>query len=110
MSLDYSHPQVVEPPEHPGAICTQSTFTLTRDDLGKHHQTYPYGTTIHGKSYGRRTAVERGNAYMDCHYGTLKRGTVRTFGLSSHLLLLALKVAAVNIQIIDAHREIHLTT
>jgi hypothetical protein len=53
-------------------------------------------------------SVECDNAYMNNHNGTVRRGTtVRASGLTSHLLVLALKVAGVNIRIIDTHRELH---
>ena len=81
--LPVTVPIVLNPPEQPAPVCTQATVTISREDLGKHHQVYPYGTTEHGRSYKRRTAVERGNAYMDRHYGNLRRGTIRCFGLNA---------------------------
>jgi hypothetical protein len=107
MRLDTTKPTVSRPPDKPDLICTQATITVAPTVVGRYAQRYSYGTTRHGESYDRRTAVERSNAYLETHYGHMRRGFIRVFGEAKHALLLALAVIAVNIHIVRAFTEIH---
>lgn len=72
------------------------TVTLGPDDYLQTRQRDLYGTTAWKASYGRRSAVESGNAILKVHHANLRRGSTRVMGTNKTGILLAFIVAAVN--------------
>ena len=69
MTLDRSRPEILTPPGHPPACCTQQTLTISPDVAAKTRQKHDYPSAVHRHSYARRTAAERG-------FSTIKDWTV----------------------------------
>jgi hypothetical protein len=59
MTLDRDRPEILQPPEHPQACCTQQTVTVSPDVLAKTAQKHDYPSAAWRRSYARRTAAER---------------------------------------------------
>jgi len=62
MTLDRDRPEILQPPEHPQACCTQQTITVPPDVLAKTAQKHDYPSAAWRRSYSRRTGAERGFA------------------------------------------------
>ena len=62
MTLDRDRPEILTPPEHPQACCTQQTITVPPDVLAKTAQKHDYPSAAWRRSYARRTGAERGFA------------------------------------------------
>ena len=62
MTLDRDRPEILQPPEHPQACCTQQTITVPPDVLAKTAQKHDYPSAAWRRSYARRTGAERGFA------------------------------------------------
>jgi hypothetical protein len=62
MSLDRDRPEILQPPEHPQACCTQQTLTIPPDVLAKTAQKHHYPSAAWRRSYARRSGAERGFA------------------------------------------------
>ena len=56
MTLDRSRPEILTPPEHPPACCTQQTLTIGPDVAAKTRQKHDYPSAAHRRSYARRTS------------------------------------------------------
>ena len=82
MTLDRSRPEILNPPGHPPACCTQQTITIGPDVAAKTRQKHDYPSAAHRRSYARRTAAERGfSTIKDPASNTISRGWCRLMGL-----------------------------
>ena len=59
MRLDRGRPEILTPPEHPPACCTQQTITVPPEVAAKTRQKHDYPSPAHRRSYARRTGAER---------------------------------------------------
>jgi hypothetical protein len=90
MTLDRSRPEILTPPEHPPACCTQQTLTIPPDVAAKTRQKHDYPSQAHRRSYARRTTAERGfSTIKDPASNTIARGWCRLTGLTPPALWLA---------------------
>jgi hypothetical protein len=90
MALDRSRPEILTPPEHPTACCTQQTLTIGPDVAAKTRQKHDYPSAAHRRSYARRTSAERGfSTIKDPASNTISRGWCRLMGLPPLALWLA---------------------
>jgi hypothetical protein len=87
MTLDRSRPEIIQPPEHPPACCTQQTLTVPPDVNAKTRQKHDYPSAAHRRSYARRTGAERGFATTkDPATNDISRGWCRLMGLTPLML------------------------
>jgi hypothetical protein len=87
MTLDRGHPEILQPPEHPQACCTQQTITVPPDVLAKTAQKHDYPSAAWRRSYARRTGAERGFATTkDPATNDISRGWCRLMGLAPLIL------------------------
>jgi hypothetical protein len=87
MRLDRDRPEILTPPEHPPACCTQQTLTIPPDVLAKTAQKHDYPSTAHRRSYARRTGAERGFATAkDPATNHITRGWCRLMSLPPLML------------------------
>jgi len=87
MTLDRGRPEILQPPEHPQACCTQQTLTVPPDVLAKTAQKHDYPSIAHRRSYARRTGAERGFATTkDPGSSDISRGWCRLMGLAPLML------------------------
>jgi len=90
MTLDRSRPEILTPPEHPQACCTQETITAGPDVAARTRQKHDYPSRAWRISYRRRTAAERLNASIkDTAVNCIDQGWIRQMGLTPLLLWLA---------------------
>ena len=103
MTLDRNRPEILTPPEHPPACCTQQTLTIGPDIAAKTRQKHDYPSAAHRRSYARRTAAERGfSTVKDPASNTISRGWCRLMGLPPLALWLAALHAVRNQRILTA--------
>ena len=103
MTLDRSRPEILAPPQHPPACCTQQTLTIPPDVAAKTRQKHDYPSPAHRRSYARRTAAERGfSTIKDPASNTIARGWCRLMGLTPLALWLACLHAVRNQRILTA--------
>ena len=62
MRLDRDRPEILQPPQHPQACCTQQTITVPPEVNAKTRQKHDYPSAAWRRSYARRTGAERGFA------------------------------------------------
>jgi len=87
MTLDPGRPEILTPPEHPQACCTQQTITVPADVLAKTAQKHDYPSKAHRRSYARRTGAERCFATAkDPATNDISRGWCRLTGLTPLML------------------------
>jgi hypothetical protein len=87
MTLDRDRPEILTPPEHPQACCTQQTLTVPPQINAKTRQKHDYPSPAHRRSYARRTGAERGFATAkDPASNNISRGWCRLMGLAPLLL------------------------
>src|SRR5262252_3810949 len=87
MTLDRDRPEILQPPEHPQACCTQQTLTVPSDVLAKTAQKHDYPSAAWRRSYARRTGAERGFATAkDPATNDITRGWCRLMGLAPLML------------------------
>lgn len=96
----------LDPASRPTTRCTPGmqcacgvTVTLGPDDYMQSRQRDLYGTTAWKASYGRRSAVESGNAVLKMHHAQLQRGSTRVMGTNKTGILLAFITAAANVSL-----------
>jgi len=90
MALAHSRPEILSPPEHPPACCTQVTLTVPPSVNAKTRQKHDYPSQAHRRSYGRRSAAERANATVkDPASNDVARGWCRLMGLVPLTLMLS---------------------
>jgi hypothetical protein len=103
MTLDRDRPEILTPPEHPQACCTQQTITIAADVLAKTAQKHDYPSAAWRRSYARRSGAERGFATAkDPASNDIARGWCRLMGTAPLMLFTAVLLAARNQRIITA--------
>ena len=90
MKLDRGRPEILAPPGHPPACCTQQTITASPGVAPKTRQKHDYPSQAWRISYRRRTAAERLNAAIkDTAVNSIDRGWIRLMGVTPLMLWLA---------------------
>ncbi len=90
MKLDHGRPEVLTPPEHPPACCTQQTITVPPEVAAKTRQKHDYPSPEHRRSYARRTVAERTfSTIKDPATTSIARGWCRLTGVTPLALWLA---------------------
>jgi hypothetical protein len=97
MKLGRDRPEILTPPGHPPACCTQQTITAGPHIAEKTRQKHDYPSASWRASYQRRTAAERLNASIkDTAVNSIDRGWIRLLGLTPLMLWLASLTAVRN--------------
>jgi len=87
MTLDRNRPEILQPPDHPQACCTQQAITVPPDVNAKTRQKHDYPSAAWCRSYRRRTGAERGFATAkDPASNNIARGWCRLMGLAPLML------------------------
>jgi hypothetical protein len=103
MKLDRNRPEILSPPQHPPACCTQQTITAGPGVAAKTRQKHDYPSAAWRISYRRRTAAERLNATIkDTATGSIDRGWIRLTGVTPLTLWLACLMTVRNQRILLA--------
>lgn len=99
------------PHTRPATSCTSSsqcacskTVTIGPGQSARERQPRPWGTTDWAIAYGRRSAIESGNAELKTHRLNIRRGFTRVFGAVRNTLLIAFAIAGMNVRLL---REWH---
>jgi hypothetical protein len=104
MKLDRGRPEILAPPEHPPACCTQQTITVPPQVAAKTRQKHDYPSAEHRRSYARRTGSGRTfSTIKDPATTTIARGWCRLTGLTPLALWLACLLAVRNQRILHAY-------
>jgi hypothetical protein len=97
MTMDRDRPEILTPPEHPAACCTQQSITIPPDVLAKTAQKHDYPSAAHRTSYARRTSAERSFAGIkDTAGNNIARGWCRLTGLTPLMLATTILLAVRN--------------
>ena len=103
MTLDRDRPEILTPPEHPQACCTQQTITVPPEITAKTAQKHDYPSAAHRRSYARRTGAERGFATAkDPASNDISRGWCRLMGLAPLMLFTTTLLIVRNQRILQA--------
>jgi hypothetical protein len=103
MRLDRDRPEILQPPEHPPACCTQQTLTIPPEVTAKTAQKHDYPSKAHRRSYARRTGAERGFATAkDPATNDISRGWCRLMGLTPLMLFTVTLLVVRNQRILTA--------
>jgi hypothetical protein len=103
MTLDRDRPEILTPPKHPQACCTQKTITAGPQVAAKTRQKHDYPSQAWRHSYRRRTASERLNSSIkDTATGSIDRGWIRLTGVTPLMLCLACLMVMRNQRILAA--------
>jgi hypothetical protein len=103
MTLDRSRPEILQPPQHHQACCTQQTITVPPEVNAKTRQKHDYPSAAWRRSYSRRTGAERGFATAkDPASNTISRGWCRLMGLTPLTLFTTTLLIVRNQRIIAA--------
>ena len=103
MLLDRDRPEILTPPEHPPACCTQQTLTVPPEVSAKTAQKHDYPSRAHRRSYARRTGAERGFATAkDPASNDISRGWCRLMGLAPLMLFATTLLIVRNQRILHA--------
>ena len=103
-TLSRDRPEILTPPEHPPACCTQQTITVGPQIAAKTRQKHDYPSAAHRRSYARRTGAERTFATIkDPATTSIARGWCRLTGLTPLTLWIACLLAVRNQRILDAY-------
>ena len=103
MTLDRDRPEILRPPEHPQACCTQQTITVPPGVLAKTAQKHDYPSAAWRRSYARRTGAERGFATAkDPATNDITRGWCRLMGLAPLMLFTTMLLVVRNQRILAA--------
>jgi hypothetical protein len=103
MLLTRDRPEILTPPGHPPACCTQQTITVPPQIAAKTRQKHDYPSPQWRRSYRRRTAAERVNATIkDTATTSIARGWCRLTGLAPLTLWIACLLAIRNQRILAA--------
>jgi len=103
MTLDRDRPEILTPPEHPQACCTQQTLTVPPEVNAKTAQKHDYPSAAHRRSYARRTGAERGFATAkDPASNDISRGWCRLMGLAPLMLFTTTLLIVRNQRILTA--------
>jgi hypothetical protein len=104
MKLSRDRPEILSPPEHPPACCTQRTITVPPAVAAKTRQKHDYPSPAHRASYARRTASERTfSTIKDPATTSIARGWCRLMGLAPLALWLACLLAIRNQRTLNAY-------
>jgi hypothetical protein len=105
MTFDRDRPEILSPPGHPPACCTQQTITVGPDVAAKTRQKHDYPGPQWRRSYARRTAAERTFATIkDPATTSVARGWCRQMGLVPLALWAASLLAVRNLRIHRAYQ------
>jgi hypothetical protein len=103
MALDRDRPEILTPPEHPQACCTQQALTIPPDVNAKTRQKHDYPSAAWRRSYARRSGAERGFATAkDPASNDISRGWCRLMGLAPLMIFTATMLAVRNQRILHA--------
>ena len=103
MTLARDRPEILTPPGHPPACCTQQTITVPPQVAAKTRQKHDYPSAAHRRSYARRTGAERTfSTAKDPASNNITRGWCRLMGLAPLMLWLAGLVIVRNQRILAA--------
>jgi hypothetical protein len=103
MLLDRDRPEILHPPQHPQACCTQQTITVPADVNAKTRQKHDYPSAAWRRSYARRTSAERGFATAkDPATNDITRGWCRLMGLTPLMLFTTTLLIVRNQRILTA--------
>jgi len=103
MRLDRDRPEILKPPVHPQACCTQLTITVPPEVNAKTAQKHDYPSAAWRRSYARRTGAERGFATAkDPASNTIARGWCRLMGLAPLMLFVTTLLVVRNQRILTA--------
>jgi len=103
MTLGRDRPEILTPPEHPPACCTQHTITVGPGVAAKTRQKHDYPSAAWRRSYNRRTAAERSfSTIKDPATSDISRGWCRQAGLVPLALWIACLLAVRNQRILGA--------
>jgi hypothetical protein len=103
MTLDRDRPEILTPPEHPQACCTQQTLTIPPQANAKTAQKHDYPSAAWRRSYARRTGAERGFATTkDPATNDITRGWCRLTGLAPMMLFTTTLLTTRNQRILAA--------
>ena len=103
MTLDRDRPEILPPPQHPQACCTQQTITIPAGVLAKTAQKHDSPSAAWRRSYARRSGAERGFATAkDPASNTIARGWCRLTGLAPLMLFTTVLLAVRNHRILAA--------
>jgi hypothetical protein len=103
LQLDRNRPEILTPPEHPPACCTQQTITVPPGTCAKTAQKHDYPSAAHRRSYARRTGAERTfSTVKDPASNDIARGWTRLMGLTPMTLWLACLLVVRNQRILTA--------
>lgn len=103
LSQDFVGVPAVTAPAAPGKACTQATITIKASIEPKLRQDLYWGSPEWKKSYSRRTRVEGSFGVLKSpKSGNIRRGWTHQVGLVKTSLLLAIAVAATNLQLLIA--------
>ena len=103
MTLDRDRPEILQPPEHPQACCTQQTVTVPPGVLAKTAQKHDYPSAAWRRSYARRSGAERSFATAkDPASNDIARGWCRLMGLAPLMLFTVTLLAVRNQRILTA--------
>ena len=103
MTLDRGRPEILTPPDHPPACCTQQTITVPPQVAAKTRQKHDYPSPAHRRSYARRTGSERTfSTIKDPATSNIARGWCRLTGLPPLHLWLACLLTVRNQRILTA--------
>jgi hypothetical protein len=103
MPRDRDRPEILTPPEHPPACCTQQTLTVPPEVSAKTAQKHDYPSPAHRRSYARRTGAERGFATAkDPASNDISRSWCRLMGPAPLMLFATTLLIARNQRILHA--------
>jgi hypothetical protein len=103
MTLTRDRPEILTPPGHPPACCTQQTITVPPQACAKTAQKHDYPSKEHRKSYARRTGAERTfSTAKDPASNNIARGWTRLMGLAPLMLWLTCLLAVRNQRILTS--------
>jgi hypothetical protein len=103
MTLDRDRPEILQPPQHPQACCTQQTITVPPEVNAKAAQKHDYPSAAWRRSYARRTGAERGFATIkDPAASDITRGWCRLMGLAPLLLSITCLLVVRNQRVLTA--------
>jgi hypothetical protein len=103
MTLSRDRPEILSPPGHPPACCTQQTITVPPHVAAKTRQKHDYPSAAWRHSYNRRTGAERAfSTIKDPATTTIARGWCRITGLTPLALWLACLLIIRNQRVLTA--------
>jgi hypothetical protein len=103
MKLERDRPEILTPPQHAPACCTQQTITVPPAVAAKTRQKHDYPSAAWRRSYARRTSAERANSTVkDTATSNIARGWCRLLGLTPLTIWLACTLVIRNQRILTA--------